>query len=115
MKLVEKNRESKKFILAEESDAFTFRISDDYSSQFFNLSTDELRALRDVISNYIQEKDKNMFNSLNMGLQTSTSSTSTTENFMNLPPLNFDNFPTTSTTQNNQEKKEEEKIVFEFF
>ena len=106
MKLVEKEKEGRKFVLAEENGVFTFRISDSLNSNVFNLTVDELRALRDVISHYINEYDKNLIKTLNQ------SSTGWDSNLVGLSALDL----STSQTQTQEKPKEkEERLTFEFF
>ena len=54
-------------ILAEENGVFAFRISDGYGAQMFNLDINEIRALRDVLNQYVKKWDENEIRRINYG------------------------------------------------
>ena len=112
MKLVEKDRDNKKFLISEESGQIVFRIGDFEGSKFFVFNLDEIRGMRDTFHEFVKKYDRYLLQTINQEPPQPPPSSQMTQPFsiMDLPGANAvrDNQPILS-----EEKKEKPK--FEFF
>ena len=115
MKLIDKTKDNRRFIISEEEGNIVVRIADYESSKFFVLNIDEIRGVRDTLREFVKKYDKFMMDHINKEppptpIPPQTPSTSVTD----LPGASSIG-SNTSIFDTEPEEKKEDKSSFEFY
>jgi hypothetical protein len=118
MKLVDRSKDNRRFIVSEEAGNVVFRITDYEGAKFFTMNIDEIRSVRDTLNEFVKKYDKFMMAHMNRSHEPSptpippqTPETSVTE----LPGADSIGSGTSIFDTQPEEKNEETRSPFEFY